>query len=308
MAVKSFVGVFGHVVLDHILSVPRLPQPDSSIQILNRQRYFGGTAGNLARSAARLGVKSSLASFVGEDFPRDYAEALARDKVDLQDLRRVRGYRTPTAWVFSDPAGRQMTIIDQGPWQTAPRQPVLRHSVRDVELVHLGTGRPEYYAKVARLAEELGRPIAFDPAQELRYVYSRRTFRALFRKATYFFGNEAEVAQAMRFLGASSVVDLLRPAEAIVVTRGAKGSAVITRDAKHRIPAVKPRRIVDVTGAGDLYRAGFYAGLNRGLDLRRCGILGSAVASFALEAKGTQTNLPSWANAVARARRYAAFP
>lgn len=307
MAVRNFVGAFGHVVLDYILTVPHLPRPDTSIAILDRKRYFGGTAGNLARAAARLGTKTSLASFVGTDFPADYRAALAKDGVDLRDLRGVRGYPTPTAWVFSDPKGQQMTIIDQGPWRIAPRMPLLRHSIRDVELVHIGTGRPEYYAKVAEAAEDLGRPIAFDPAQELRYVYDRRRFRALFRKATYFFGNEAEVAQAMRFVGATSVVELLRTAEAVIVTRGARGSAVITRAGKFRIPAVRPERVVDVTGAGDAYRAGFYAGLSRGYDLRRCGILGSAVASFALEQKGTQTNLPSWTRAASRARRYASF-
>ena len=307
MAVRNFVGAFGHVVLDYILTVPHLPRPDTSIAILDRRRHFGGTAGNLARAAARLGTKTSLASFVGADFPEDYRDALVKDGVDLRDLRIVQGYATPTAWVFSDPKGQQMTIIDQGPWAIAPGMPVLRHSVRDVDLVHIGTGRPEYYAKVAAAAEELGRPIAFDPAQELRYVYDRKRFRALFRKATYFFGNEAEVAQAMRFVGATSVTDLLRTAEAVVVTLGARGSAVITRQEKIRIPAVRPKRIVDVTGAGDAYRAGFYAGLSRGYDLRRCGILGSAVASFALEQKGTQTNLPTWAMAVARARRHAPF-
>ncbi len=307
MAVRNFVGAFGHVVLDYIITVPHLPRPDTSIAILDRKRYFGGTAGNLARAAARLGTKVSLASFVGTDFPQDYRAALAKDGVDLRDLREVRGFPTPTAWVFSDPKGQQMTIIDQGPWRTAPDMPVLTHSVRDVELVHIGTGRPEYYAKVAAAAEELDRPIAFDPSQEIRYVYDRRRFRALFRKATYFFGNEAEVAQAMRYLGAASVADLLRTAQVVVVTLGARGSAVITREGRFRIPAVRPKRIVDVTGAGDAYRAGFYAGLARGYDPRRCGLLGSAVASFALEEKGTQTNLPTWAKAVARARRHASF-
>jgi sugar/nucleoside kinase (ribokinase family) len=307
VALRNFVGVFGHVVLDYILTVPRLPRPDTSIAILDRRRHFGGTAGNLARAAARLGTRVSLASFVGIDFPEDYRDALAKDGVDLRDLRIVQGHATPTAWVFSDPKGQQMTVIDQGPWTIAPRMPVLRHSVRDVELVHIGTGRPEYYARVAAAAEELGRPIAFDPAQELGYVYDRKRFRALFRKATYFFGNEAEVAQAMRYEGATSVTGLLRTAEAVVVTSGARGSAVITKEEKIRIPAVRPARIVDVTGAGDAYRAGFYAGLSRGYDLRRCGILGSAVASFALEQKGTQTNLPTWTKAVARARRHASF-
>ncbi len=307
MAVRNFVGAFGHVVLDHILTVPHLPRRDTSVGLLDRQRYFGGTAGNLARAAARLGVPTSLATFVGPDFPRDYREALRRDGVDLRDLREIRGCSTPEAWVFSDGRGSQMTIIDQGPWNLGGRLPVLAHSVRDAKLVHLGTGRPEYYEKIANLAQRLGRPISFDPAQEITYLYDRRHFRSLFRRATYFFGNEAEVAVAKRFMGTASVTGLLATAEAVVVTRGAKGSAVYTRGGRIDIPAVRPRRVVEITGAGDAYRAGFYAGLARGYDLRRCGILASAVASFVVEEKGTQTNLPTWAQTVGRARRHASF-
>lgn len=305
--VRNYVGAFGHVVLDHLLTVPYLPRPDTSVGILDQRRYFGGTAGNLARAAARLGVRTSLAAFVGVDFPEDYRAALRKEGVDLRDLKAVRGSTTPEAWVFSDGRGHQMTIIDQGPWNLASRLPILEHSIRDVEIVHLGTGRPSYYAKIAALASDLGRAIAFDPAQEITYLYDRRSFRALFRKATYFFGNEHEVAFAMRYMRASSVRGLLRPAEAIVVTRGAKGSVVVTADGKFAIPAVRPRRVVEITGAGDAYRAGFYAGLSRGYDLRRCGLLGSAVASFVVEKKGTQTNLPTWTQAVARARRHASF-
>ncbi len=307
MAVRDYLGAFGHVVLDHILTVPRLPQPDASVGVVDRQRYFGGTAGNLARAAARLGVRTSLAAFVGADFPLDYRRALTADGVDLRDLRTVRGHGTPQAWVFSDGRGHQMTIIDQGPWNLGDRLPVLRHSVRDVEVVHLGTGRPAYYGKVAALAEELDKPMDFDPAQEIRYLYDRRSFGALFRKARYFFGNEHEVAQAMRYLRANSVRELVRGAEAVVMTRGAKGSVIVTRAGKIPVPPVRPRRVVEITGAGDAYRAGFYAGLASGYDLRRCGILGSAVASFVVEEKGTQTNLPTWSRAIARARRHASF-
>lgn len=307
MAVKNFLGAFGHVVLDYIVTVPRLPRPNTSIQILDRRRYFGGTAGNLARTAARLGVRTSLASFVGPDFPGDYLEALRRDKVDLTDLRVVRGATTPTAWVFSDGKGNQMAIVDQGPMKETAKSPVLRHSVRDVDLVHLGTGRPEYYVKVADLAENLDRTISFDPSQEIHYVYSATLFRNLLSRATYFFGNEAEIAQAKRFARTTSTEGLLTHSEAIVATLGSKGSIVVTRDGRIHIPRVKPQRVVDVTGAGDAYRAGFYAGLERGYDLRRCGILGSAVASFVVEAKGTQTNLPTWAALLRRARRHASF-
>ena len=307
MAVKNFLGAFGHVVLDYIVTVPRLPDPNTSIQILDRRRYFGGTAGNLARAAARLGVRTSLASFVGPDFPEDYRDAFREDGVDLRDLRVVRGRSTPTAWVFSDRRGNQMAIVDQGPMKDTARRPVLRHSVRDVELVHLGTGRPEYYVRVADLAEDLGRSIAFDPSQEIHYVYRRSLFLSLLRRSTYFFGNEAEIARAKRFAGTTSTAGLLRHAEVVVATLGSRGSVIFTREGKVRVPRVRPGRVVDVTGAGDAYRAGFYAGLARGLDLRRCGILGSAVASFVVETKGTQTNLPTWDRVVARARRHATF-
>lgn len=307
MAITRFLGAFGHVALDHIVTVPKLPDPNTSIQILDRRRYFGGTAGNLARTAAHLGVSTSLASFVGPDFPADYRAALERDGVDLTDLRVVRDRATPTVWVFSDRRGNQIAIVDQGPMATMASRPVLRHSVRDVGLVHLGTGRPEYYVKVSALATDLGKTIAFDPSQEIHYVYTPSLFRTLLGRANYFFGNEAELARARRLARATSTEGLLRHAEVVVATLGAKGSLVLTRSGRIRIPRVRPTRVVDVTGAGDAYRAGFYAGLSRGYDLRRCGILASAVASFVVEWTGTQTHLPSWNEVLTRARRHATF-
>jgi len=308
MAVKTFLGVFGHVVLDHILSVPRLPRPDTSVRVIDRSRYFGGTAGNIARIAARLGVPTAIASFVGEDFPEDYRRALERDRVDCTDLRVVRGTTTPSAWIFTAPGGKQTTVIDQGPMWGAHRQPVPEHTVRTSAIVHLGTGRPQSHRRVAALAAKLGKTIALDPSQEITYAYTRESFLPLLRRAHLFFGNEVEVATALRFARLREPKDLLRYVEQVVVTRGRRGSVVITQDeGTHRIPRVLPRRVVDVTGAGDGYRAGFYAGMSRGYDPRRCGVLGAAAASFVLESRGTQTAMPSWGAVVARASPYDEF-
>lgn len=308
MAVRNFLGVFGHVALDHILTVPNLPRPETSVRVTDRNTYFGGTGGNVARCAARLGVRTALASFVGEDFPEDYRQALKGDGVDLEDLRVVPGTSTPTAWIFTDPHGNQSTVIDQGPMWEAHRRPLPEHTVRSAQLVHLGTGRPAYHERVARLAVELGKTIAFDPSQEISYAYSRASFLRLLRKASLFFGNEAEVRQALRYAGLRSPRQLLRYVNQVVVTRGRQGSLVVTRaDGAHPIPRVRIRRVRDVTGAGDAYRAGYYAGIARGYDPVRCGILGSVAASFVVEARGTQTRLPGWDALVARARRIGEF-
>ncbi len=308
LATRNYLGVFGHVVLDHILTVPRLPSPDTSIRVIDRDRYFGGTGGNVARFAARLGVRTALASFVGDDFPDAYRRALAADRVDLTDLRVVPGTQTSSAWVFTAPGGKQTTVIDQGPMWTAHRHPVAEHTVRTSHVVHLGTGRPEHLAKVANLARKLGKTIALDPSQEITYAYTRNSFRRLLGHADLFFGNETEVRFALKFMGLREPADLLDHVGQVVVTLGRRGSVVHSRDAgTDRIPRIAPRRVVDVTGAGDGYRAGYYAGMSRGYEPRRCGLLGSAVASFVVEARGTQTNIPSWAAVVRRARRFAEF-
>jgi len=308
MAVRNYLGVYGHVVLDHILAVPRLPVPDTTVRVLDRSVYFGGTAGNIARFAARLGVRTALASFVGGDFPPAYREALAAEGVDLADLRVVRGAATPSAWIFTAPRGKQTTVIDQGPMWDAHRQTVPEHAARSAVVVHLGTGRPAYLRRVARLAAKLGRTIAFDPSQEITYAYTRTSFLEILRLAHLFFGNEAEVRTALRFARLRRPADLLAHVERVVMTLGRRGSLVFTRgEGAHRIPRVPPRRVVDVTGAGDAYRAGFYAGMSRGLDPARCGLLGSAAASFAVEARGTQTNVPGWEEVVRRASRFGDF-
>ncbi len=303
----NFLGVYGHVILDYIANLEALPAPNTSVQILDRQRFFGGTGGNIARISARLGVRTALASFVGEDFPAEYREALEAEGVDLMDLRVVPGVSTPTAWIFTDRRGNQIAIVDQGPMKFAGKYEVLAHAVESSEVVHLGTGRPQNYLKIAALAAKLGKRIAFDPSQEIHYVYTATVFRRLLSRAQMFFGNEVEMKRALGFLRRKNPADLLEWVDVVVMTRGGKGSTILTKEGKIAVPAIRSRKVVDVTGAGDAYRAGFYAGLSRGLDLFRCGLIGSAVAGFVIEKRGTQTNIPTWSQAVARAARHAPF-
>lgn len=301
---QNFLGVYGHVVLDYIFRVPKLPEPNTTVPVRERRRYFGGTAGNIARAAGRLGVRVAIASFVGQDFPKDYLEALQKDGVDTTDLLRLSGWQTPTAWIFSDPEGNQVAIIDQGPMQDPTGLEILSHAVENSQWVHIGTGRPQYYERVVRLAKERGKRVAFDPSQEIHYVYDSDSFLAILQAADLFFGNVFEFRRALGFLELGAPEDLLRYVEVAILTRGRDGSEIYTSEGTWQIPCVAPGKEVDVTGAGDAYRAGFYAGLSRGLDLPWCGLLGAATASFCIEGQGPQDRLPTWEEAFSRAKGY----
>ncbi len=291
---ENFLGVFGHVVVDNIFSVPRLPKANSSMATSGPEIVYGGTGANIAMVATKLGVRTALASFIGEGFPKGYRSALKKAGVDIQDLRTVGGYSTPQAWIFSDPDQNQMTIIDQGPMKEAANFELQSHTVESSQMIHIGTGRPEYYQRVADLASSLGKKISFDPAQELSYVYTSESFRGIVQKADYFFGNQREVQTAMAYLNLKEDTGLLDFVDVLIATKGGKGSTIITQDKRLFIPSIQPDRVEDATGAGDAYRAGFFAGLQKGSDLERCGLIGSATASYVVEKKGPQTNIPTW--------------
>ena len=66
---RPFLTVYGHVCLDQIMSLDRFPEPNTSVDILEKHRYYGGTGANIATVAASLGVPTALCSF-RPDLPR----------------------------------------------------------------------------------------------------------------------------------------------------------------------------------------------------------------------------------------------
>jgi sugar/nucleoside kinase (ribokinase family) len=301
---KNFLGVFGHTTMDHIIDVPRFPEPNTSIEVVGHKTYHGGTGANIAFIAASVGVPVSLSSFVGEDFPDSYEKALRKAGVDTYDLERMEGYTTPTCWIMTNPDQEQVAIINQGPMRDAALFPVAKHSVDSVKYVHICTGRPEYYIEVVEYAKEKGKLVGFDPGQELHYVYTPAIFKKILKLSDIFFANASESKRALQYLGLKDMKKLLDYVDTLVLTKGSKGSEIVTRDGKIAIPKIPGRKFIDPTGAGDGYRAGFYAGLYKGLDLRECGLAGSSVASFVVEAKGCQTNAPTWARVLERMEKF----
>ena len=300
--VHNFLGVFGHVNLDYLMEVEALPKANTSVQVSNVKRFFGGTGSNIAMMASSMGVKTALASFVGKDFPEDFKNALFRAGVDTYDLAEIDGYMTPTCRIITDKKGDQICIMDQGPMGEMDDFPVAMHALESSEIIHIGTGRPAYYKKVMKAAKKLGKRIHFDPAQELRYLYTPQAFTELLDLSDALFVNQHELKIAMKYLGLKDKLKLLDKVSLLVVTRGKDGSEIITPSGTTSIPAIKPKKILDPTGAGDAYRAGFYAGLSRGMDLESCGMLGSSASSFAIEVRGPVGKLPTWGEVMGRAK------
>ncbi len=289
-----FLSVYGHVNLDLILNLKKFPEPNTSTEILDSKRYFGGTAGNISRITGSLGTPLYLVSYVGGNFPQDYFDALKNSGVDMTYLQRVNEYQTSTCWIMNDADHNQVAIMDQGPMRDIENFEPDIAPILESEILHIATGRPGFYKNVMRKAKELGKTIAFDPAQEIHYVYTPETFNELIPYADIFFCNENEGQIAVEYTDNKELTDLLEYVDTIVQTLGKKGSRIVTRGGETFIPGVEVKDPQDTTGAGDAYRGGFYAALYRKLPMEVCGMAGAITAAEVIKVSGGQTNIPSW--------------
>ncbi len=300
---SNFLGVYGHTAIDIIYSSEQFPQANTCVELKGRQEHFGGTGANVARIASTLDVKTALASYVGDDFPKRFMDALRKSGVDTTDVIKVRGERTPFIIMVSDKDHNQIGFVDQGAMREAERLPVRTHTVDSSKFVHIGTGRPSYMLKVAKHARKKKRTVCFDPAQELSYVYTPESFRAILGYCDVLFVNSSELELAKSYLNLKEDVELLSYVKMVVNTRGGEGSRIVTEDDEILVGTIQPDNVVDTTGAGDGFRAGFYAGLSRSLSLEECAWVGASTASFVVEGVGAQSTMPTWDMVQRRAAR-----
>ena len=136
------------------------------------------------------------------------------------------------------------------------------------------------FRKAAEIAHAAGRRVALSLSDAFCVDRHRAEFRALLTQhIDILFANEAELCAMFETADFDAAASEVRQhCDVAALTRSAKGSVVVAGAHTHMIDAVKVPRIVDTTGAGDLYASGFLFGLTHGRDLATCGRLGSLCA------------------------------
>jgi sugar/nucleoside kinase (ribokinase family) len=135
--------------------------------------------------------------------------------------------------------------------------------------------------RAASLAQDAGRKVAFTLSDPFCVERHRDEFRELVASSVdVLFANEDEITMLYEVDAFDDAARLVAEScEIAALTRGAQGSVVVGPGERHEIAAVPIAKLVDTTGAGDVYAAGFLFGLTHGHDLATCGNLGSLGAA-----------------------------
>ena len=136
------------------------------------------------------------------------------------------------------------------------------------------------FRKAARAAKKAGAKVALTLSDAFCVDRHRDDFKALVREgADIVFANEKEITTLYQVNSFQEAADMaLQDCEVAVLTRSEAGSVIVAAGETIEIAAEKVPQVVDLTGAGDLYAAGFLYGLTHGAPLQACGRLGSLAA------------------------------
>lgn len=276
--------VAGHVNVDRFLQLPEFPPHDRTVPVLRQRVVLGGTAGNIARAAARRGVRTGLIARVGEGFPTAFRRTLERDGIDLRGLVDLPDRPTPTAYILEDARHRQRTLMEQGAMADGiPDRSARRPWLGEYAWLHLTTGPPDLQLSLLASARTRGVRVAADPAQEVHYRWDRGRLRRLVHGSEILFGNRREIARIVGALRARKVERLVDRVPLVVRTEGEDGATAFSRAGTVHVASRGPRRVSTVVGAGDAFRGGFYSAWFRGEPLDRSLRAGTEAAVRTME-------------------------
>ncbi len=261
----------------HILNV--------CFMVPDMRKEFGGCAGNIAYNLKLLGGDPVPMGTVGEDF-KPYRKWLKQLNLPDQHVIEVDDSYTAQAFLTTDIDDNQIIAFHPGAMNHAHD-----NKIGDAQDIKLGILAPDGKQAMIDHAEqfvEANIPFFFDPGQGLP-MFSGDELRRFIEIADYVVVNDYESEMLCKNTGLS-LGEISNQCQALIVTRGGKGSEIYTQEKMIEIPAAKVSKVVDPTGCGDAFRGGLLYGVQHGLDWAVTGRIASVLGAIKIENHGTQNH------------------
>jgi sugar/nucleoside kinase (ribokinase family) len=267
-----------------------------SISLPSRQSPFvvlGGAAAYVSIAASRLEARVGVVSKVGGDFPEAYRWWLEQEGINLSALTRVEDAQTTRFELKydADLSNRTLFLKRRAPSLTIDDLPASLKALA----IHVSPIASEITYEVAEKLKSCTEILSLDPQGLVRdYGENGEVKHGLLEDkrilglADIYKSSLSEIKAVTDLPDLDSAIKGVHDCGVgtVIVTLGSEGAVLSTEDAYYSIPACKPAKLVDPTGAGDAFIGGFLAEYVNGENLLRCACVGSAAASFVVEGIG----------------------
>jgi adenosine kinase len=247
------------------------------------QRHHGGTAANISWNLRLLKQEPLLVGTVGDD-GASYIEILQGRGIDVGNVVMLEDCHTATAIVATDSAEHQITFFHPGA-DAHGMLPKIERRAKDIAFAIVSPRDPVFMLKAAAQCQSLKIPYLFDPGQ-LSHAFARDEFRRAVSGSGGLIVNEYEWELASGRLQWTKK-EVIAACGLLVTTLGDKGLVLSTPEGDTVVPACRPKKVVNPTGAGDAARSGLLVGLASGWSLTDAGRLAAVMGSFVVEQEGT---------------------
>jgi len=258
----------------------------------------GGSAANTIVGVASFGGRAAFVGKVKDDeLGRVFAHDIRAARVAFDSKPADDGPSTARCYIMVTPDGERTMNTFLGAAQDLKPTDIDEAKIASAALVYLEgylwdpPQAKEAFVKAAAVAHKAGRRVALTLSDAFCVDRYRAEFLDLIRKGTVdiVFANERELHSLYETADFDTAVKALRhDAKLAVITRSEKGCVVVTRKEVEAVQAMPIDRVVDVTGAGDLFAAGFLVGLARGKDNRTAARLGALAAAEVIQHIGAR--------------------
>lgn len=249
----------------------------------------GGSAANTIVGLASLGARAAFIGKVKDDqLGRAFAHDIRAAGVAFDVRPAAAGPSTGRCYVLVTPDGERTMNTYLGAAQDLHPGDIDEAAISASAIIYLEgylwdpKHAKDAFLKAAKIAHDAERKVALTLSDAFCVDRWRDEFLQLMRSGTVdlIFANEAELRSLYQTSDFDAALKALRDdIDVAVVTRSEKGCVVINPQDVEAVPAFPVKHVVDTTGAGDLFAAGFLSGLARGADDRTCGRLGAMAAA-----------------------------
>ncbi len=249
------------------------------------RKEFGGCAGNIAYNLNMLGESSLPMATVGEDF-KPYRKWLKKCGTNQQCIIEIDDTFTAQAYLTTDMDDNQIIAFHPGAMNHAHQNKIT--DSMDISLAIVAPDGKQAMIEHAEQLHERGTPFFFDPGQGLP-MFNADELKRFITIADYLVVNDYESEMLSKNSGLS-IDEIASMVDALIITRGAKGSEIYASGQKLDIPVAPISTAVDPTGCGDAFRAGLLYGVKHQLDWETSGRMAALLGAIKIEQHGTQNH------------------